>query len=115
VDALHIAAGGASCGVNNAVMLATRNDKIKALMLLSGPTSKEALAYLREHPGLAIFGAASSEEDFAVKAIGEMVATSTNPASIMKTLHNAGHGAPMFTADPTLLQSATEWMEKILK
>jgi hypothetical protein len=64
---------------------------------------------------LAIFGAASSEEDFAVKAIREMVASSTNPASIMRELHNAGHGAPMFSADPKLLLSAADWVVKVLK
>ena len=115
VNKFRVGVGGASCGVNNAVELVRRSDKIKALMLLSGPTSEEGLKYLREHPGLAIFGAASSEEDFAVKAIRKMVATSTNPASTMRELHNAGHGAPMFSADPTLLLSVTDWMVKVLK
>lgn len=115
VNKSKIGAGGASCGVNNAIELAKRNDTIKTLLLLSGPTSEEGLKFLREHPGLAIFGAASSEEDFAVKAISQMVAASTNPASMMKTLHNAGHGAPMFTADAALLRSLTDWMVKVLR
>jgi pimeloyl-ACP methyl ester carboxylesterase len=115
VDRNNLAAGGASCGVNNAVMLAKRSEKIKALMLLSGPVSKEGLKYLQETNGLAIFGAASSEEDFAVKAVREMVSTSKNPSSIMNELHNAGHGAPMFAAEPAFLQKATDWVVKVLK
>ncbi len=115
VDPLRIGAGGASCGVNNSVELARRNGKIKALMVLSGPTSEEGLIFLREHPHLAIFGAASSEEDFAVKAIKEMVSTSKNPLSKMMELQNAGHGVPMFSADPMLLQSVTEWIIKVLQ
>ena len=115
VDTLNIGAGGASCGVNNAIGLAKRSGKIKALMLLSGGTSNAGLNYLRNNPQLAIFGAASSEEDPAVKSIREMVATSTNPVSTMKVLNNAGHGAPMFTKDPTLLQSVADWMVLVLR
>jgi pimeloyl-ACP methyl ester carboxylesterase len=115
VDKNKLAAGGASCGVNKAVMLAKRCEKIKALMLLSGPVSKEGLKYLQDNYGLAIFGAASSEEDFAVKAIREMVSTSKNTASTMNELHNAGHGAPMFDAEPAFLQKAVDWMVKVLK
>ena len=115
VNKNSIAAGGGSCGVDNSVQLARRNNKIKALMLLSGPVAKDGLAYLKEHPELAIFGAASSEEDFAVRAIREMVTTSTNTASMMTELHNAGHGVPMFTAEPSFFISATDWIVKVLK
>lgn len=115
VDRLRIGAGGASCGVNNSVELARRSGKINVLMLLSGPASKEGLLFLKEHPDLAIFGAASSEEDFAVKAIKEMVSTSKNPLSKMTVLQNAGHGVPMFSADPGLLQSVTQWIIQALE
>lgn len=115
VDKINIGVGGASCGVNNAIGLAKRSNKIKALMLLSGPTTEAGLHYLRNNPQLAIFGAASSEEDFAVTSIKEMVATSTNPASTMKVLNNAGHGTPMFTKDSTLLQSVADWIVLVLR
>lgn len=114
IDKNRVAIGGASCSVNNAVQLAERSGKIKVLVLLSGPTTDKGLTYLNQHPELAIFGAASSEEDFAVKALTEMVATSKNTASTMKIVHNAGHGAPMFTADPDLLVTATNWLVKML-
>ena len=115
VDKNKIAVGGASCGVNNAVQLAKRNGNIKALMLLSGPSTQDGLTWLKENSAMPIFGAASSEEDFAVQAISEMVAASKNTESKMIILKNAGHGAPMFTAEPPLLTSVTNWVVKVLK
>ena len=43
VDKDRVAAGGASCGVNHAVQLARRSGRIKALVLLSGPTTEQGL------------------------------------------------------------------------
>jgi alpha/beta superfamily hydrolase len=114
VDSSHMALGGASCGVNNAVELARRSNRAKALLLLSGPTNPGGLNYLREHPAIAILGAASSEEDFAVNALRSVVALSKNPATTMKVLSNAGHGAPMFAADSTLLPMVTDWVLRVL-
>ena len=115
VDSTRLAAGGASCGVQNAVLLARRSGRIRALMLLSGPTSDHGLAWLREHPGTPIFGAASAEEDFAVHSLQTVTATSRNPATTMRVLTNAGHGAPMFAADSKLLPAVVEWVAKVLR
>jgi pimeloyl-ACP methyl ester carboxylesterase len=115
VDAARLAAGGASCGVRNSVLLARRSGKIRALMLLSGPTPDEGIAWLRQHPEMAILGAATAEEDFAVRSLRTVVATSTNPATTMRVLTNAGHGAPMFAADSTLLPAVVEWVGNVLR
>ena len=84
-------------------------------MLLSGPTPDEGIAWLRQHPEMAILGAATAEEDFAVRNLRSVVATSTNPATTMRVLTNAGHGAPMFAADATLLPAVVEWVGKVLR
>ncbi|HEY4613121.1 MAG TPA: alpha/beta fold hydrolase [Bacteroidota bacterium] len=114
VDKNRLAVGGASCGVNNTVQLARRNGRIKALMLLSGPVTSEGLAFLKEYSTIAIFGAASSEEAFAVSTIREMVAKSTNPATTIQELKNAGHGVEMFDAEPMLLKMIVDWLAKVL-
>jgi hypothetical protein len=114
VNRERVAVGGASCGVNNAVQLARRAGDIKALVLLSGPTADDGLKYLREHPSVAIFAAASSEEDFAVKSLQGVVATSTNPATTMRVLNGAGHGAMMFAAEPALLTVISDWLVRTL-
>jgi alpha/beta superfamily hydrolase len=111
----RLGAGGASCGVNNAVQLAKRTGRISALLLLSGPTPESGLSYLREHPRTAIFAAATAEEDFAVSSLKAVVATSTNPASTMRVLTKAGHGAVMFGADSTLLPAVRDWVVAALR
>jgi dienelactone hydrolase len=115
VDKSRLAAGGASCGVSNAIQLARRNSQIRALVLLSGTTSKEGLNFLRQHPALPIFAAASNEEAPAVSGLNAIVATSTNPLSIMRVVDNAGHGAPMFDAAPALLPHVVDWVSKVLR
>jgi pimeloyl-ACP methyl ester carboxylesterase len=115
VNGARLAAGGASCGVRNSVLLAQRSGRIKALLLLSGPTPDEGIAWLRQHPATPIFGAATREEDFAVRSLRTVVATSTHPATTMRVLTKAGHGAPMFAADSTLLPAVVEWIVKVLE
>jgi hypothetical protein len=115
VDRNRIAAGGASCGVNHAVQLARRSNQVRALLLLSGPTSESGLGYLRDHSTIAIFGAASSEEGLAVNSLRSVVETSKHPGSTMRVLTNAGHGVPMFAADSTLLPAAAAWVATVIK
>jgi pimeloyl-ACP methyl ester carboxylesterase len=115
VDKDRLAAGGASCGVNNAVQLAKRTGRIKALVLLSGPTPEDGLAFLRTQPNTAIFAAASSEEDLAVSSLRTVVGTSSHPATTMRVLNNAGHGVPMFSADATLLPAIADWVASVMR
>lgn len=82
---------------------------------LSGPTNKEGLAYLQGQPDIAISAAASHEEDFAVTGLRAIAATSKSKATTMRVLHNAGHGAPMFAADPSLLPAIVEWVTAVLR
>ena len=61
VDKNRLAAGGASCGVDHAVQLARRSGQIKALALLSGPTSGPGMQDL-QGSGLPVFLAFSANE-----------------------------------------------------
>ena len=116
VDGDRIAAGGASCGVDNAVQLARRSERIKALMLLSGPIQDNGKRYLSEHPGIAIFGAGDVNEGaMALTDIRAVAATSRHAATRVTALRNAGHGAVMFAADSALLPAAVEWFVRVLR
>lgn len=115
VDGARLAAGGASCGVRNAVLLARRSGRVRALMLLSGPTPDEGISWLREHPQTAIFGAATAEEDLAVRSLRTVTSTSKHPATTMRVLTRAGHGVPMFAADSTLLPTVVDWLTRVLR
>jgi dienelactone hydrolase len=114
VDGTRLAAGGASCGVNNAIQLARRTNRIRALVLLSGPTTAGGLAYLREHPTIAIFAAASTTEQFAVSALSAMTETSTNSATTLQVIDRPGHGVPLFDVDTALLPAIVDWLTRVL-
>ena len=114
VDATRIAAGGASCGVDAAVQLARRSNRIKALVLLSGGTSDAGLRYL-ETSGPPTFFAFSADEGGPLPAMKNAVAASKTEAATIRELQHAGHGVPMFTAEPTLLPELAGWLARVLR
>src|ERR1700676_3796355 len=57
-----IGAGGASCGVNQAVQLARRHTEVKSLVLLSEGTDGAGREFLRRSPRLPLFLAAADDD-----------------------------------------------------
>lgn len=115
VDSTRVAAGGASCGVNQSVNLARRSGRIDALVLLSGNTDSTGHAFLARRPDLPVFGAASTGDGNAVPTMRRLVSHSRHPATIFRELSNAGHGVPMFSAEPSLLPQIVEWVKASLR
>ena len=115
VDPNRLGVAGASCGVENANVLARGGAEVKAMVLLSGPTSPDGLAFLRAHPDLAIFAAASSSEPFAVNSLREVTATSTHPRTTLRVVEKVGHGTPLFDAEPALLEAVVSWLSSVLR
>jgi dienelactone hydrolase len=60
VDKRHIGAAGGSCGVNQAVQVASRHGEVKSLVLLAGGTNPQGLEFLRRNPWLPIFASAAA-------------------------------------------------------
>jgi dienelactone hydrolase len=114
VDANRIAAGGASCGVDQAVHLARRSGKIKALVLLSGSTSDSGIAYVRQ-ANLPVFFAFSTDEGGPLPKMDAELSASTNRATTIRRLSNAGHGVPMFDRDAALLRDLADWVANMLR
>jgi len=112
VDQKRLAAGGASCGVNNSVQLAKRSGEIKALLLLTGPMTKEGMAFLRTQTSLPIFAVDQAGFDSGMKAL---VGNSTNPNSTNVEVHKDWHGVVMFEGDPSLLDKMADWVAKVLQ
>jgi dienelactone hydrolase len=110
IDKSRIAVGGASCGVTQAVTLASRRREIKALVLLSGNAGDTGNAYLAATQGVAVFGAASQEDTTAAEAIKGSLAASRNPANTLKMYSGAGHGVPMFAKEPDLQPAIVSWL-----
>jgi hypothetical protein len=108
------AAGGASCGVDRAVQLARRSGQIKALVLLSGTTTDAGLAYIQSSD-IPVFLAFSADEGGPLPKMRSGVAVSKAPLTIIRELENAGHGVPMFSAQPTLLPDLADWLARVLR
>lgn len=115
VDKARIGAGGASCGVSNSVRLARHHKEILTLVLLSGRTDDAGLEYLQNNTSLSVFGAASEEDTGSARSIRQIVDTSGHTKSRLAMYNNAGHGVPMFAAQPELLPLIVEWYKELLE
>jgi dienelactone hydrolase len=112
-----IAAGGASCGVNQSVQLARRHPEVKALVLLSEGTDADGRAFLRKKGDMPMFLAAAADDpDPGVVQIMEwLAALSANPANRMESYQKGGHGVEMFPAHLELESEIVEWVGTVFK
>jgi dienelactone hydrolase len=112
-----IGAGGASCGVNQAVQLARRQAEVKSLVLLSEGTDRQGRAFLRKSPGLPLFLAAADDDpdDLGVVDVMEWLRDlSPDPANVFEHYTTGGHGVVMFEAHKELPGKIVEWFETTL-
>jgi dienelactone hydrolase len=111
-----IGAGGASCGVNQAVQLARRHAEVKSLMLLSEGTDRDGRAFLRKSPGLPLFlAAADDDEDPGVVDVMEWLRDlSPDPSNVFVHYHTGGHGVVMFEEHKELPGKIVEWFDTTL-
>ena len=85
------------------------------MVLLSGPTSPDGIAWLRTHPDMAIYAIASESEPFAVNSLREVTATSTHRQTTLRVTEAPGHGTPLFDAEPALLDDVVAWLKLVLQ
>ena len=111
VDKSRVAAGGASCGVMQSSDLATRHHEIKTLVLLSGTASDAARTYITQTAALAVFGAASEEDQAPAAGIKAAVEASKNSQSMIKIYGGKEHGVPMFAKNPELEPMIVSWLK----
>jgi dienelactone hydrolase len=112
-----IGAGGASCGVDQAVHLAMRHPEVKSLVLLSEGTDREGRQFLRNSSDLPVLGAAADDdEDYGVVPFLKwIVSLSPDAKSKMLRYETGGHGAVMFEAHHELPQLIVDWFAATLK
>lgn len=110
-------AGGASCGVNQAVQLARRHPEVKALVLLSEGTDLAGRQFLRESPKLPVFMAVADDDpDSGVVEIMQWLFTlSPNPANRFERYPAGGHGVEMFEAHKELASEIVAWFDATLR
>jgi dienelactone hydrolase len=115
VDRRRIGAAGASCGVNQSVLLAQRHPEVRTVMLLSGPITQPARRYLREAPAVSVLAAASDDDGGAVDTMRWVLGWSSNPANRLVQYRAAGHGTEMFEAEKGLQPLMLDWLDAQLK
>lgn len=107
VDKARIAAGGGSCGVDNAVQLAERHTDVKALVLLAGSTNIAGINLVLDHPGMPIFTAAAADDEYNPATLELMhwfADLSGNPRTKFSGFKDGRHGTEIFGPHPELVQ-----------
>jgi dienelactone hydrolase len=115
VDRNRIAAAGASCGVNQSVLLASRHPEVKTVMLLSGGVTPPGRAYLNGSPWLPVFAAASHDDGGAVEGMRWILGWSRNKANTLVEYKAAGHGTDMFAVEKGLQPKMLDWLDAHLR
>jgi dienelactone hydrolase len=111
VERTRIGAGGASCGVNNAIQLARRHPEVKSLVLLAGPTDREGRLFLQSSKNMPIFTSAADDDVFGPQVLVMQWYFSLSPNSGSRFAHYAsgGHGAEMFAVQKELPGTIADW------
>jgi dienelactone hydrolase len=117
VDKTRLGAGGASCGVNNAVKLASRHHEIRALALLAGGTDAAGVTYLVENPSLPIFASAAADDEFdshAPELMRWFAELTSNTRNKFVGFADGRHGTEIFGPHPELPRQIVSWFTDVL-
>jgi dienelactone hydrolase len=115
VDRNRIAAAGASCGVNQSVLLARRHPEVKTVMLLSGNVTPPAREYLRDSAWMPVLAAASKDDGNALEGMRWILGWSRNEANKLVEYEKAGHGTDMFAIEKGLQPLMLDWLDAHLR
>ena len=109
-------AGGASCGVNNAIKLAQRHPEVKALMLLSGPTDRNGRLFLQKSSDIPVFVAAAEDDQYQSLPVDMqwLFTLSSSPNSRFQWYATGRHGGAMFGPHPELVDMIADWFAATL-
>ena len=113
-----IGAGGASCGVDQAVQLARRHREVKSLLLLSESTDRSGRQFLRNSPNLPLFIAAADDDPDdpgVVELMQWLYDLSPDPANKFVRYAVGGHGIDMFAAHQEMPGVIVAWFNATLR
>ena len=117
VDGALIGAAGGSCGVDNAIKLASRHRNVRSLVLLAGETDLAGVNYLLSNPWLPIFAAAAADDQYdrqAPQLMRWFTELSGNPRNRFVGFQDGRHGTEMFGPHPELPKQIVEWFGETL-
>jgi dienelactone hydrolase len=118
VSRSRIGVGGGSCGVNNAVQLASRHrDQVVSLVLLAGPTDFAGMTYLTSNAWLPIFAAAAADDQYdsqAPQLMQWLAEVAGNPRNRFVGFKDGRHGTEIFGPHPELPKAIVAWFVNTL-
>ncbi|HVP42688.1 MAG TPA: alpha/beta fold hydrolase [Terriglobales bacterium] len=112
VDRTRMGAAGGSCGVQNAVQLASKHPEVKSLVLLAGPTNADGIRFLQQNPWLPVFAAAAADDQYdsdAPRAMKWITEISGNPRNQFMGFAEGKHGTEIFVPHPELPKAIVAW------
>jgi dienelactone hydrolase len=111
-----IGAGGASCGVNNAIQAARRHPEVKSLVLLSGNTDWNGRKFMRSSAAPPTFLAIADDDEFkpSIISVQWIYSLTANPGKVLVEYPNGGHGADIFPVHPELVTLIVDWYKTTL-
>ena len=112
VDKTRLGLGGGSCGVDNAVQLASHHPEVRSLALLAGGTTSAGITYLTRNPWLPIFGAAAADDIYDrqfPQVMQWFVDVTGNPRNRFVGYPDGGHGTEIFGPHPDLVKQIVSW------
>jgi len=118
IDKTRIAAGGGSCGVENAVQLAEQHQEMKALALLAGTTNLDGINFLVCHSEIPIFTAGAADDQYNPATLQIMKWYSEvagNPRNKFVGVPNGRHGTEIFGPHPELVHQIVDFLSDALK
>jgi dienelactone hydrolase len=115
VDMTRMGAGGASCGVDNAVHLAHRHPEVKSLVLLSGPADDETIEFVEKTTWMPILSAAAKGDGDMLPTMRWIMGFARNPQDKLLSFAGTEHGTEMFKVHPELPAAILEWYEATLE
>jgi dienelactone hydrolase len=114
VNAQIVGAGGASCGMNQAIHLAGRHPEVQTLVLLSGNADREGRAFLSKSDKMPMLFSAAKDDAGAVELMEWLYSLSANPGSKIVEYPDGGHGVNMFAAHQDLPVMIVQWYVQTL-
>ncbi|HET7106411.1 MAG TPA: alpha/beta fold hydrolase [Candidatus Acidoferrum sp.] len=109
-----VGAGGASCGVNQAIHLAIRHPEVKSLVLLSGNADRQGRQFLTTSEKMPLLLSAAKDDDGAVELMQWLYSLSPNPGSKFMQYPDGGHGVNIFAAHKDLPLQIVDWYVQTL-
>lgn len=114
----RIGVAGASLGAALAALDAAQGSTVASVALLSASTEYRGLridAALKKYPGRVLL-VYSDDDPYAQRSARDLIKLQGPGGATREplTLHQAGHGTNMLTADPTLIPALVDWFKKTL-